>query len=204
MNHGGVKKEVRAEDLLTELLPLTGTQRPRPELLSHSLSITMWAGGQCGSLSHIAVPFYSLSWSQQTVLDQKKHFFSCTCYHRYKGFTFCKRPVDHLAWFKKKIAQLQQPSWSKVSAEEITICFPGLCPYAGKLIYPEKHFFLCHSYLENIIPLPLYAERKPWLAIWKKSILLDIIKSHKAVMTFWRIILPSCYSKIHERRTYFR
>lgn len=35
---------------------------------------------------------------------------------------------------------------------------------------------------------------------WKKSILLDI-KSHNTVMTFWRIIFPICFSKIHEGRT---
>lgn len=35
---------------------------------------------------------------------------------------------------------------------------------------------------------------------WKKSMLLDI-KSHNAVMTLWRIILPICFSKIHEGRT---
>lgn len=105
VNCGGVKKEVRAEDMFTELLPFSGTQRPWPELLSHALSITVWAGGQRGSLPCTAVPFNSLSWRQQMGLDQYGGFF-CTCYHSHKGFMFCTRPVDHLAWFKKKMAQL--------------------------------------------------------------------------------------------------
>lgn len=162
MNCEGVKEEGRAEVVFTDSLPFSGTQRPCPELLSHSLSITTRAGGQCGSLPHTAAPFNSLSWRQQTGLDKYVVccfvLFSCTHCQIHKGFTFCIRPVDHLAWFKK-MARLQRPI---MEHEEITISVPGLCSYTGNLLYPEKHYF----------SVPQFSRKyySPVFVCWKKAL----------------------------------
>lgn len=70
-----LKKEVRVEDVVTELLPFSGTQRPWPLLLSHSLSITVQAEGQRGSLHSSSIQQFKLKTANRT--RSVWGFFSC-------------------------------------------------------------------------------------------------------------------------------
>lgn len=55
--------------------------------------------GSSGHLAPRAVPWNSLSWTQQTGM-----LFFLICNSSYKGFTFCTRPVNYVSGFKEMMA----------------------------------------------------------------------------------------------------